>query len=249
MRSASPIMRRPAVAGLAALAGAGALAGCASTQEKAARLRLNSARIVASQSATRVTTPGVAVAVLRTALVSAAGHTAFVVTVGNSGRRAVSDLPISVGYRPRGRHDVYVNAGADLPYFDAHLPAIAGHATLTWVYTVRRRLPAGVRPFARVGPAPAVPGAALSLPPAIRAEVRAPGAGGRVTVAVRNLSGVPQLQLPVYAVAERDGHPVAAAEQTLAQLAANASQTVRLRLLGAAGRSAVQVQAAPTIFH
>ena len=87
------------------------------------------------------------------------------------------------------------------------------------------------------------------MTPAIRARIAAPRAGDRVSVAVRNLSAVPQYQLPVYAVADEGGRTVAAGAGSLQTLAGGASQTVRLRLLGHVGRSAIQVQAAPTIFH
>lgn len=248
MRSASSRAYRCVVAG-AAIVCAGSLAGCVTTQETAARLRLNSARILASQNSTRVTVAGHTVAVTGIALVAAPHQTGFVVTVRNPGARSISDLPISVGYRVRGRRDVYLNAGSVSAYFDSHLPAVAAHSSLTWVYAAPQRLPRGARPFAHVGSVPAVPGAAMTVAPAIQAGVRTAGGGNVVTVAVHNLSGVPQLQLPVYAVAERDGRTVAAGELTLSQLAGDATQTLQLRLLGRVGSSPVRVQAPPTIFH
>jgi hypothetical protein len=241
-----------AAAGAVAVLGAGLLAGCATTQQKAARLRLNSARILASQNGTRVTTAGDAVAVTGIALIVSDRRTAFVVTVRNPGRRPVSDLPISVGYRAGRRRLVYLNAGANLTYFDAHLPAVAARSTLTWVYAAGRRLARAARPFALVGATAAVPGSAVASPPVIRTGVPATEKGGVVTVAVRNLSGVPQYQLPVYAVAQRGGRTVAAGVQTVPTLNGNADQTVRLHLLGdpgRVGRGRVVVEAPPTIFH
>jgi len=243
-------IHRTAAAGAAAVLGAGLLAGCATTQQKAARLRLNSARILASQNATRVTAAGGAVAVTGIAVVGSRARTAFVVTVRNAGRRAISDLPISVGYRPRPRgRPMYLNAGSDLTYFDAHLPAVAAGGSLTWVWATGRRLPRGARPFALVGAGAAVPGSAVGSPPVIRTGVPVIRGAGLVTVAVRNLSGVPQYQLPVYAIAERAGRTVAAGVQTLPALDGGADQTVRLRLLGRPGQAPVRVEAPPTIFH
>jgi hypothetical protein len=183
------------------------------------------------------------------ALVSGRRETAIVVTVRNPGGSAVSDLPISVGYRAAGRRAIYLNADADIAYFDAHLPEIAAHGSLAWVYTSTRRLPPRAHPFAIVGAAPAVSGSRVGSPPPIRAGVRAAGGSDLVAVAVRNLSGVPQYQLPVYAVAERGGRAVAAGEGTMAQLDGDSGRTVRLRLLGHAGQAPVRVQAPPTIFH
>jgi len=247
-RVLSPPVAMRAMAGVAVVAGAGPLAGCATTMQRAARLRLNSARILASQSSIRVSTAGTTVTVTGVTLIRSGRATAFVVTVRNVGRRAISDLPISVGYRLAHHREVYVNAGDTLTYFDAHLPGIAAGASLTWVYTAGRRLPAGARPFARVGSTPAVPGAAVDGSPVIRVRAT-PATGTLVDVAVRNLSGVPQYQLPVYAVAERDGHAVAAGQSSVTELAGGASQTLQLRLLGRTGPAAVQVEAPSTIFH
>lgn len=237
-----------AAAGVAVVAGAGSLAGCATTMQKAARLRLNSARILASQNPTRVSTTGTAVTVTGITLIRSGHATAVVVTVRNAGDRAVSDLPISVGYRLAHHRDVYLNADASIAYFDAHLPAVSAGGSLTWVYTADRRLPAGARPFARVGSTPAVPDAAVDGSPVIHARAT-PATGTLVDVAVHNLSGVPQYQLPVYAVAERDGRAVAAGQASLSELAGGASQTLQLRLLGRTGPAPVQVQAPATIFH
>ncbi len=244
MRSASARALTAAAATLVA----GSLAGCVTTEQKAARLRLNSSRILAGQNGTRVTVAGRAVAVTRLALVLSGGRTAFVVTVHNPGARAVSDLPISVGYTARQRRRVYLNAGTDIDYFAAHLPAIAARASLTWVYTGRRRLPPGAHPFAIVGGAPAVSGATVGSPPLIRTGIRSAG-GGVVAVSVRNLSGVPQYQLPVYAIAERDGRPVAAGAGTVQQLAGDTAATLRVHLLGRTGRASVRVQTSATIFN
>jgi hypothetical protein len=226
----------------------GTLAGCVTTQQKAARLRLNSARILASQNSTRVTVSATTVAVTRIVLLGSGRRTAFVVTVRNAGRRAVSDLPISVGYNTRHHRDVYLNAESNIAYFAAHLPAIAGHRSLTWVYTYRSRLPAAARPFARVGAAPTVHGSSVDQPPVIRTRVT-PVGHALVKVAVQNLSGIPQYQLPVYAVAERDGRAVAAGQASLGELAGDSSQTLRLRLLGRPGLAPVLADAPPTIFH
>ena len=246
VRSDSRAVRRIAAAAL----GVCLLAGCASTQQKAARLRLNAARILASQNGTRVRAAGSAVAVTGIALVGSGRHLAFVVSVRNPARHPISDLPISVGYHAGRRRPVYLNAGDTLTYFDAHLPAIAAGATLTWVYTAAgHRPPRAARPFALVGAAAAIPGSAAASPPVIRTGVGATSGDGAVTVAVRNLSGVPQYQLPVYAVAERAGRPVAAGVLTLPMLDGNAAQTVHLHLIGHRGQAPIRVQAPPTIFH
>jgi len=235
------------VAGAAAvLTAAGVLSGCVSTQTKAARIRVNADRIRASQSDTRVTVANPEVTVTAVAVVSAGGRAAFVVTVRNNSDRPRSDLPISVGYRRHAGRAVYLNGAAGRDYFSAHLPAVAARRSLTWVFAPTRHLPRHARPFAIVGRTPSVTGAAGGRPPAIRV-----GAGavsrGRVTVNVRNLSDIPQYQLPVYAIAERDGQMTAAGVATVQELDAGASQTLRLPLLGRIGNAPVRLEAAATI--
>lgn len=232
----------------ATFAVAGLLSGCVSTQTKAARLRVNADRIRASQSTTRVTTANAEVTVDSVAMVTARRRTVFVVTVNNRSDRASSDLPILVGYRERRGRTVYRNAAAGLDYFAAHLPVIAAHGSLTWVSEPTRPLPRGARPFAMVGPIPSVQGTATGRTPSIRV-----GAGtataDRITVRVRNLSGVPQYQLPVYAVVERDGRTTAAGTATVTKLDGGATETLGLPLLGHVGNGPVQLEAAPTIVH
>lgn len=249
------------MASLAALAAAGSLAGCSTTQQEAARLQLNSARIRASEVPTRVTAPGQAVRVARVALVSDGGQTAFIVQVHNPATRPVSDLPISVGVRIGARRAVYVNSQSpqEYSYFDAHLPVVAARGTLTWVYTTDRHLPAHSRPFAIVGdqPSPAVPrvnqlpvirASALTGTPATAAAASGSGAS-RLAIALHNLSGVPQYQLQVYAFAQAAGRYVAAGDITVPHLGSQGSATLRLGLLGSLGRARLQIEALPTIFQ
>ncbi len=259
--SASAPIRTRALASLTAAAAVSLLAGCSTTQQEAARLQLNSARIRASEIPTRVTAPGQAVRVARVALVTGRGQTAFIVQVHNPAGRPVSDLPISVGVRIGTRRAVYVNSQSpqEYSYFDAHLPVVAARGTLTWVYTTNRRLPARSRPFAIVGgqPSPAVP--RVNQLPVIRASALTgtPGSAGaassqaasRLAIALHNLSGVPQYQLQVYAFAQAAGRYVAAGDTTVPHLGSLGSATLRLGLLGSLRHARLQIEALPTIFQ
>jgi hypothetical protein len=248
-RSASRTGTRGLTA-LTALVAAGGLTACATTQQEAARLQLDSARIRASQTPTRVTVAGTAVTVQRVALVADHGGTAFVVQVHNPGPRPVTDLPISVGVRTGHRKPVDVNTESPLEfsYFDAHLPVVAARGTLTWVYTTTRRLPARSRPFALVGSQPSPPAPGGSRLPVIRATSRTAGAA-RLAIALRNVSGVPQYQLQVYAYAQVHGRYVAAGSLTVPHLGTGTGKTVALGLLGSPGAAPVQIETLPTIFQ
>ncbi len=256
-RSASKFAIRGA---LAVVAPAALLSGCSTTQQEAARLQLNSARIRASQKHTKVTVAGEAVHVTRLAQVVNGGHAAFVVQVHNPGLKPVSDLPISVGVQVRGRPRIYLNlqSPAEFSYFDAHLPLVAAGATLTWVYTTDRRLPAHARPFALVGGTPSNIAPRTSPLPAVRAAVARTSAAATTTAAVtgsplavslHNLSSVPQYQLQVYAVAERAGRYVAAGNLTVAHLGSNATSRLKLPIVGHIDHARLQIEAAPTIFQ
>jgi hypothetical protein len=236
---------------VAALACAGSLAGCVTTQQEAARIQLDSARIRASEAGTRVTVAGATVRVTDVSLVRSARGTAFVVDVHNPGARAVDDLPISVGVRVATRRPRYLNDQTGLRdfYFDTHLPVIAAHRTLTWVYASGGRVPAGARPFAIVGgrPSPSVPiGAEL---PVIVVAARGATASGTLSIAVRNRSGIPQYQVPVFAFARSGSRYIAAGDATVVTLGGQASETVHLGLLGSLNHARLQIEALPTIFQ
>ena len=224
--------------------------GCVSTQQQAARLQLNDARIRAGQRPTRVRAAGSTVRVRRVDLIRAGRASAFVVEIANPGSRMVSDLPISLGVRS-GRHVLrYLNAGAPAPngYFTAHLPPIAAGRSITWVYTTGRRLPARARPFALVGATPSIrvrPG----RPPGLSVTVRSATPGRvshRLALAVRNLSSVPQYQLQVYAIGRAGARAVAAGAATVPYLAAHASSQLSLPLLGRVGATHLQAEALAT---
>ena len=232
------------------LIAAGALAGCATTMQDAARLQLNAARIRTSQVATHVRAAGAAVQVLHVARVSSGGRTAFIVEVHNPSRRAVADLAISVGVREAHGRRIDVNAlsTAEDSYFDAHLPGIAAGGTLTWVYTTARHLPAHARPFALVAARPDPPVSPSAQVPVIHAQAQV-GSGSQLSVALRNLSSVPQYQLQVYAVARSGGRYLAAGSLTVTHLGSQSTRTVRLPVVGNLDGAALSVHALPTILN
>jgi hypothetical protein len=248
---------RRALGAVALMVAAAALGGCATTQQEAKRLQLNSARIRASQVPTRVAVPGKAVRVTRVALVPGRGGTAFVVQVHNTSARAVSDLPISVGVRLGHKPPRYLNlqSPSEFSYFNAHLPAVAAGGTLTWVYATTRRLSRHVRPFAIVGDAPSVAAVPRwSRLPAIRASASsglghagANAAGSQLAVVLHNLSTIPQYQLQVYAYALSGDRYVAAGNLTVPHLGSQARQTSKVALLGRVNHARLQIEALPTI--
>lgn len=224
------------------------LAGCTTTMHAAQRERLESARQRAALEPTRVSSPNPLVTTAGLTAIRSAGATALIVTVTNHSAHAVSDLPISIGYLTGGGRSVYLNAGASQGYFDAHLPAIRAGRALTWVYTTKRRLPAGVHTFARVGREPSAPALLTEMGVHIGTRYRAASSGRSLTIRLRNGSGVPQYDLQVYAYARRDGRYVAAGNATVADLGSGADDRLRLALVGSSTNQ-LHVDAVPTVLQ
>ncbi len=241
---------RPLGAIAAAGVAAAGLCGCVSTQTKNARLVLQNERTLAMESSVRVTRTNPDVAVAQVATVRAAGGSAVVVTLRNRSSRPLSDLPIAVRLRLRagGRtHVSQLNGGANLAYFDTHLASIPAHGTTIWVLDTRR-LPPGARPVVKVGLATVPATTRARFLPRLRVRALASGHAGELSVSVRDLSGVPQYGLPVYAVALRGGRPVGAATASVSTLAPGARTTVHLRLPDSAS-GALELSAPATIFN
>ena len=107
---------------------------------------------------------------------AARGRTAVVVELRSRARTPLTDVPIAVGVRTRGGKALALNGGRDLDWFETHVAALAPGATTTWVFTARRRVPAGARAYARVGvptSKPATPGGVAAAPAGQRLGWRA----------------------------------------------------------------------------
>jgi hypothetical protein len=232
---------------LAGLTGAAVLlAGCVTTQDRNARAKLSAERQIAARAPLRLGARNTEVDVAAAALVRGAGRnrTAVVVELHSRARTPLTDLPIAVGVRTRGGKRLALNGGRDLDWFATHVAALAPGTTTTWVFTARRRMPAGARAYARVGVPSAVPASRASSLPRLQADDLG---GGRVRV--RNGSAVPQVDLPVYAVARAGGRYVAAGRASIPKLSGDSEATVAVPLVGARNAPRAQVHVLPTIFE
>lgn len=237
MRSA----RRVSVACVATLPVAVILTGCVSTQQIAARARMVSARVLASQSATEVVRANPDVTVGRIAVIHARTGTAIVVSLRNDSSRTLTDLPISVGvHDARGRR-LYLNRAANLDYFETHVAALGPRGATVWVFTTDRRT-SGTRPYATVGFSELHPSLSGGLP---RIEVSGREA---TSLSVTNLSTIPQFDVPVYVVAVRTGRDVAAGWAAVAHLGTHGRTTLSVALVGSDRKATLEVIAPPTIF-
>ena len=129
------------------------------------------------------------------------------------------------------------------------MPVIAPGATVTWVYTTTRHLPAGARPYAVVGARPSVRAPSVSTAPVISARATGKATTSRVAVALQNRSSVPQYQLQVYAVARHGHRYVAAGALTVPHLDGDGKHTVQLPLLGHPGQGRLRLEALPAMVN
>jgi len=219
------------------------LTGCVPTQRIAARARLVDARILASQNLPVVGRADPQLSVGRPVVIRGASGTAIVVSVRNDSPRVLTDLPISVGIRDRRGRPEYLNRSANLDYFSSHVAAIAPHAAVTWVFTSGRRVAPRTGAFATVGFPLFHPSLGDGLPQVVAS------ADGVGSVSVTNRSGIPQYDLPVYAVATRAGREVAAGVLSVPHLGTHGRTTVTVNLLGNSRGAALRLLALPTIFN
>jgi hypothetical protein len=247
-----PSVRRVSAAFAATAPVAVLLTGCVSTQTVASRARLVDARIIASQKATEVTQENPSVSVESPVVIRTETGEAIAVAVRNDTPRQLTDLPISVGVRAASGRATYLNSSTTLDYFRSHIAAVGPDATTEWVFTVPTAspLPPG-RAFARVGLPQLHPTLGRALPSvAVALRERNLATGGLILkLSVLNRSVVPQYDVPVYAVALRNGRDVAAGETAIAHLGTHGTATTYLELLGSSHYDSVRLIASPTIFN
>jgi hypothetical protein len=234
---------------LAAVGLAASLSGCVSTEQKAAWLHVENARIVASSDPTFVTTRSVQVRVTRVTMVRTGARLAIVVSLRNASGHPVNDIPITIGLRAPGRRPAYLNTAAGLDYFRTHLAEIPAQGSLTWVFVAYRAARPGERPFALAGTEAKLGIPAARTIPRLRVTASPlPGPGGRVRVSVTNLSETPQADVPVYVLAQATGRYLAAGSGAVATIAAGRTATTTLDLVGQTHGSRLTLEALPTLF-
>ena len=228
-----------------------ALSGCVSTEQKAAWVHVEDARIIASQGPVVVWHAGREARVTRVALLRTRGRVAIVVQLHNATSHALSDLPISVGLRRPGGARVFLNRVAGLAYFRTHVALIPAGSSVTWVFTALARRHATDPPFAVVGSEASPPiTSAHTIPPvaAVLASATRAQDGLVLRILVSNRSSIPQTGLQVYATASSASRYAAAGSATIPNLGAGDSTTTSVRLVGRASRAQIRLEALPTMF-
>ena len=229
------------------LFGASLLPGCTTTQDTAARLRLHSARLVASRKPIEVGRPSRDVTILRATSIRGKSGTAIVVELHNRSGQVAHDLPLAAGVKTSGGVS-YLNRRPRTPYFQAHTPVIAAGDAATWVFATSKKAPFGPA-VARVGAKPSTPLETGGSLPGIEASATLAKGKGKAAIAeveVHNDSGVTQYDLAPYVVATKKGKPVAAGEASVTKLDPGDTQTIDIKLIGNARGASLRAYAAPT---
>jgi hypothetical protein len=237
-------VRGTAALALGAIAFAGLLSGCESTQEKSARLEKTAHHTRLAERGLSVLKQSVDVRVLGAVLVHDAEGAAAVVTLRNVSARALKDVPIAITVEDAHGSTVFQNNAPGLEAALTSLGSLPAHGVATWVDD---QVPASGAPAsvsAIVGESPPV----LSSGSIPRIEVAGlhPGEeSGSATAAgtVRNRSSVAQQSLVVYVVARRAGSVVAAGRAILPEVPAGAAAPFQAFLVGAPHGASLQADA------
>jgi hypothetical protein len=229
--------------GLATLAAA----GCESTQQKSARLA-RGARAGARERGVVVRVQNPLVRVLATGVVSDRYGTAAYVRVRSRARRDQALLPLNFAIEDARGKAVFANTVPGLAPSLTHVPLLRAGEEAWWVDDQVTARGAG-RVHAKVGSSSvAVRGSPPKLAPGGLTLQRDPS-GAYTRGALRNLSGVEQRNLIVYAVALKHGRVVAAGRAGIQRLKAHGRAVFKVFWIGDARGARVRVFAPPTVLR
>ena len=222
------------------------LPACESTQDTSARLERQGGGALREQGVV-VTRRNPDVEVLSTSAVQDENGTAVVVGLRNTGRRALSQVPITIDVRGRGRKTLFRNDEPGLEPTLVRVPLVRPGARFEWVndQVISTGRPRDVE--VKVGEGPAV--AAGSVPRVTLTRPRLqedPVSGTAATGFVANRSRVEQRKLVVFAVARRGARVVAAGRGQVNRLKPGKRARYSIFFIGDPRGAKVSVAAPPT---
>lgn len=230
---------------LAAVGVLASLAGCESTQEKAAKLHKGGSAAF-ERSGLRVRKPNPDVKVLFTKVIPGKGSAAVVVRMRNASSRTLARLPVAIDVRAADRKSVFRNDAPGLERSLVELAVLEPGEEQSWV---NDQVPIQSRPrvaSARIGAGARAP----AQPPRMRVQGAKLVRDGDATTAtgfVRNESAVEQRELIVYAVARRGGRVVAAGRAQIQRLRPRARGAFTVFLVGEPRGATLEISAPPTV--
>jgi hypothetical protein len=228
-------MTNRAVACVAAVAAVVTLAGCETTEQKSAQIAKRLGHQSAGVTTTHIGAANPDVRVDQSQLVQSSSGTAAALELTNTSARAEVDIPILITVDDHAGKPVYSNdtAGASNP--SGELSLLGAHATVWWVDpnvlasgANAASITAKIGAPAASAPAPAAAFAASHL------HTGSSYIGPFVSGKVLNRSPTAQTEVTIYAVELAGGRVVAAGQSLIASLAAHASASFQVSLIGSA---------------
>jgi hypothetical protein len=236
---------RSAALALAALALAGCLAGCESSQEKNAELEKVAKREAAKDGRTgkltqhglSITHPSRTVKVGQATVLHGSEQTsAAVVTVTNTSAITLRDVPIEVTVKDAHGATVYTNTTPGLTAALVSLPLLPAHSTRTWVDDQVQTSSTPTSVSAEVGE-----GEHDSEAPPELIVVGVHTSEGGIEGGLANHSHSSQSEVVLYAIARRAGKIVAAGSSVVSQAEAGATAHFQTFLAGSAKGAQLEV--------
>jgi hypothetical protein len=225
------------------------LVACESTQDKSARLAKEAVNLK-HQSGLRVTKVSRDVKVRTTAVLSDANGTAAVVTVRNTSKRTLVQVPIAIDVKGRKGASVFANDDPGLEPSLVAVSALRPGEQLSWVddQVQATATPRSVK--AKVGEqhgrAPArLPRIGIS-PPKLEVD---PTSGVLAVGKLTNQSSLLQRSVVIYAVARKGGRIVAAGRGAVEKLKPHDKATYQVFFIGDPRGAQLSLAAPPTVLR
>ena len=229
-----------------ALAVAAALlaTGCETTQERSAQIGRSLGHQGAATGRLHLGAANRGVHVLRSAVVRAGSQSAVAVELSNPGGRAQASFPVLIAVRDAHGRTVYRNDTEGIEPSLQRLALLPAHTSEWWVDNeVLAAAPTSVS--VAVGASAAVVPHTTPLITTSGANASASFPGPHVSVTLSNRSASVQHGLAVYAVILDGGRVVGAGRAIVAQLAAHASASVVIPVIGSVDGRTISITAAP----
>jgi hypothetical protein len=218
-----------------------AFAGCESNYARNARLEQQGKRLMASAGKVTLGPANADIHVARTAVVSGSGTVAAVVELRNEGTRAQAAVPVQIDVRS-GVKTIYRNDLQGLQEALQHAALVPPGTSVWWVDDQLLGVTAASGVSARVGRGSEV----AAVPRATLSDV-ALGDDGTLTGSVTNHTRALQRDLPVYAVALREGKVVAAGRALVTKSQPGRPARFRIFLVGNPKGARLQLTVAPAV--
>jgi hypothetical protein len=223
------------------------VAGCESSQAKSARLA-KAPRNSATEKGVKVTTENRDVRVVSTSLVHDKYGTAAVVELRSRAHTAQADLPLAFVVTGAGGPRLFANDSPGLGDTLTHVPLLRPGEHAWWVHD-QVQADGARRVAAKIGAPAAKPPTKLPRLVPSGLQVEQDPDGVYTSGNLRNDSGVTQLELVVYAVAEKAGRVVAAGRAGIDRLPAHGSKLFKVFWIGSPAGARVHLFAPPTVLE